>query len=71
MELALVFAPRGATMEALHWWSEEDELADALSRLEVGEVVPDCLTKVPRTSWTAPEWRILGRTPTLPRSTKV
>ena len=71
MELALLFAPRGATLEAMHLWSEENELADALSRIESDFVIPPSLTQVPRTSWSSPEWRILGKTPSPPRRTKV
>jgi len=36
MEMALIFAPQGSTIEALHIWSEENALADALSRLGQG-----------------------------------
>ena len=71
MELALLFAPRGATLEAMHFWSEENELADALSRIESDFVIPPSLMQVPRTSWSSPEWRILGKTPSPPRRTQV
>ena len=71
MELALLFAPRGATLEAMHWWSEENELADDLSRLDEGAQIPLALNGVPRTPWSSLEWRILGRTPTPPRRIKV
>ena len=46
MELALVFVPQGATIEALHLWSEENVVADALSRWDEITVVPAQLTKV-------------------------
>ena len=62
MEMALIVAPHGATVEAVHIWSEENVLADALSRSSV----PQRLAKVARTHIVEKEWRILGR-PSPPR----
>ena len=67
MELALIFAPSGATIEALHIWSEENSLADALSRLGEGAALPDVLAKVPRTRACDEGWHIIGRTTAPPR----
>ena len=67
MELALVFAPRGATIEAMHLWSEENTTADALSRLDEGAVLPPTLTTTTRTSCSLDHFRVLGHTPTPPR----
>ena len=61
MELALLFAPIGATLETMHIWSQENALADALSRLEEGAPLPPVLTKVRRTQVCDSEWRVLGR----------
>lgn len=67
MELALVTAPIGADIEAIHIWSEVNEWADTLSRLdEQGVEIPEALTKVPRTACFAGPWRLLGRTATPP-----
>ena len=71
MEVALVFAPRGATIEAMHWWSEENEVADALSRLDDGAELPASLVTTPRTACSLQGFRILGQTPTPPRRFKV
>ena len=47
MEVALLFAPVGAELEAVHLWSEHNDLADALSRLQEGALFPELCTKVP------------------------
>ena len=51
MEMALLVAPRGATIEAIHVWSEENEIADTLSRMGTDDklVLPILLAKVART----------------------
>ena len=67
MEMALIFAPLGGTIEAMHIWSEENVLADALSREHQGTAIPEALTKV---SWSRAyegAWNILGIAPTPPR----
>ena len=48
MELALLFAPKGAELSAMHVWSENNTLADTLSRLAEGAEMPPLLTKLPR-----------------------
>ena len=60
MELALIFAPSGATIETMHIWSQENALADAVSRLDEGAVLPPALAKVRRTQLCDGKWRILG-----------
>ena len=71
MEMALLFAPQGATVEALHMWSEENCIADDLSRLGEGAAIPTMLTKVRRTACSMAEWRILGTIPTPPQPNKM
>ena len=46
MELALLFAPHGSELEAMHLWSEDNTVADALSRLHEGVALPALCTKV-------------------------
>ena len=52
MELALILAPTGRSIEAIHVWSEHNALADQLSRLpdETAEP-PGELRGVMRTAW--------------------
>ena len=47
LRLALLFAPRGDTLEAVHIWSEANALADTLSRLNEGAALPECLKGCP------------------------
>jgi hypothetical protein len=61
MELALLFAPVGAELSAVHIWSEDNVLADALSRLDEGAVLPPLLTKVPRGLPRRDGFRVLGK----------
>ena len=57
----------GATMydlTAAHFWSEENEIADALSRLPEGVAIPAALAKAERTPSTRRrKWRFLGQVP--------
>ena len=62
MEMALLCAPRGTTLETVHVWSEENHLADVLSRLGTEKLaLPHLLAKVPRTQVRDEEFRILGK----------
>jgi hypothetical protein len=62
MEMALLFAPRGSTLEAVHIWSEESHIADALSRIGSEQhALPSCLDKVPRTKVSDGAFKILGQ----------
>ena len=59
-EVALLLAPSGRHLRGVHVWSEGNSLADALSRLSSGEVVPPRLARVPRASVAARDcsrWR--------------
>ena len=56
LRLALLFAPRGDTLEAVHIWSEANALADTLSRLNEGAALPECLKDCPRTQWQTRQW---------------
>ena len=47
--------------------SEENTLADDLSRLNDGAEIPAVLTKVIRTAPVMDKWVIVGNTPTPPR----
>ena len=66
MEMALIFAPAGAELEAIHLWSEVNDIADALSRLHEGAAVPELCTKVARGSARRDAFRVLGRLLPLP-----
>ena len=59
LRLALLFAPRGDTLEAVHIWSEANALADTLSRLNEGAALPECLRGCPHTQWQAKRWSSL------------
>ena len=61
MEMALLVAPRVSTLEAVHVWSEENVIADTLSRMGTDEKwdLPILLTKVPRTPMCDAPLRIL------------
>ena len=61
MELALVLAPTGRTLEAIHVWSEDNGLADQLSRMKPNDQIPAELRDVSRTTWLETIlWRIVG-----------
>ena len=62
MELALLFAPVGAELSAVHIWSENNALADLLCRLDEGAVLPPLLAKVPRGHPRRDGFAIIGRT---------
>ena len=61
MEMALLFAPHGAELSAIHVWSENNVLADTISRLDEGAVLPALLAKVPRSTPRRDGFRIVGR----------
>ena len=64
MELALILAPTGRCVEAIHVWSEDNELADKLSRLtgESEDEIPTSLLQVSRTVWSATtDWKIVNQ----------
>ena len=62
MELALLMAPRGSTLEAIHVWSEENLLADTLSRMADDKLaLPIVLAKVRRSAMHDKDLRILGQ----------
>ena len=44
-EMALHLAPMGQTLSGSHVWGEQDEVADALSRLDRGASLPPCLAQ--------------------------
>ena len=62
MELALLFAPTGLDLSATHLWSEQNCLADALSRQHEDQPppMPALLAGVPASSRRPAPWRILG-----------
>ena len=61
MEMALLFAPVGAELEAVHLWSEHNDLADALSRRQEGAPLPALCAKVPQGTVRRDGFRVLGR----------
>ena len=48
VELALHLAPLCLSLAGIHIWGEENELADAQSRLFSGASLPDILASAPR-----------------------
>ena len=62
MELALVVAPNGRSLEAVHVWSEDNSLADELSRMLPDTRPPASLQGVRRTPWREDiDWIIIKR----------
>jgi len=59
--MALFFSPKGAELSAMHIWSENNVLADTLSRLDEGAVLPPLLTKVARSIASRDGFYIIGR----------
>ena len=59
MELALHLAPLCISLQGVHIWGEENDMADALSRLFSGASLPVSLASVPR-SVPAEQWLCLG-----------
>jgi len=61
-EIALLFAPAGAVLDAMHIWSEENKVADTLSRMDTEHLdLPNILAKVRRSPPPAMEiWRFGG-----------
>ena len=59
MELALHLAPLCISLQGVHIWGEENDMADALSRLFSGASLPVSLASVPR-SVPAEKWLCLG-----------
>ena len=58
-EIALVLAPLCLSLKGIHIWGEENDLADALSRLYAGKDFPLILASVPRTQ-PKEQWLSLG-----------
>eukprot|EP00971_Amphidinium_carterae_P042829 841694-Amphidinium_carterae.1 len=62
-EAALLLAPLGRELGAVHVSSKENCLADALSRLDSGVELTWLLQDIPRTTLAArdvTQWRVLG-----------
>ena len=62
-EIALHLAPFGQTLSGSHVWGEQNEVADALSRLEHGAVLPGCLVQAVRRTTPSRDrnsWSALG-----------
>jgi len=66
MKLALLFAPKGALLSAMHIGSVNYALANTLSRLAKGAVLPPRLAKVLRSDPSRDGFYILGNTVELP-----
>ena len=60
MEAALVFAPYGRTLEAMHVWSEENTWADELSRYDEVQRIPEQLSGVKESPLYTHAFKILG-----------
>ena len=50
-QLALLLEPRGRAIEVIHIWSEDNVLADHLSRMTGTDEPPEALRQVKRTVW--------------------
>ena len=61
MEIAFIIGREGRTLEALHLWSQQNQLADDLSRCAEGIPMPDILLGVPLSTPPQGEWRVLAR----------
>ena len=66
MELALLFTPKGAELSAMHIGSVNYALANTLSRLAEGAVLPPLRAKVPRSDPSRDGFYIIGNTVELP-----
>ena len=65
LEAALILAPTGRQLEALHLWSEDNGVADDLSRVAQGVPIPWFLESIHRARpvWDSPsDWHSLGKT---------
>ena len=59
-EMQLVFALLGLQLEAVHWWSQENCLADLLSRTQTSCEPEGWLREITRVHIPEIEWRLLG-----------
>ena len=66
MQMALAIGREGRTIEALHLWSQQNKLADDLSRASEGVPTPTCLKSVPPSVPLQGPWRLLDRAPQAP-----
>ena len=60
-EVALLIGPSGGCLKAVHYWSEDNEVADALSRSSQGAPLPHCCRHSRRRDGGHDPWRWLGR----------
>ena len=67
MEMALIFAPFGASLEAMHQWSEENAKADDLSRNHLEFLKQDFYKATVHSLPSTIGWKLLGSMPTPPR----
>ena len=68
-ELALLFAPHGMTLEGLHVWSEENRIADTLSRVDTeGGDIPVEVREATRSPMCRERMAVLGTRPAKRRS---
>ena len=63
MEMALLMAPVGISFEAVHIWSESNDLCDQVSRIPEGAALPKELREVRHTQAQRAGWRLLGTQP--------
>ena len=59
-ELALIIAPMGHDLRAVHLWTQRNETCDALSRLSDGAKIPEVLIMARRMSRPALKYRVLS-----------
>jgi hypothetical protein len=70
MQMALAIGREGRTIDALHLWSQQNELADDLSRASEGVVTPPCLKGVSASSPVQGPWRLLKQAAQAPLNDK-
>ena len=59
MQMALAIGREGRSIVALHLWSQQNELADDLSRASEGVLTPSCLSGVSFSSPFQGPWNLL------------
>ena len=58
-ELALIIAPMGHDLRAIHLWTQRNETCDALSRLTEGAAMPEVLSRARQMSRPKLQYRVL------------
>ena len=59
-ELALIIAPMGNDLRAIHLWTQRNGTCDALSRLTDGAAIPEILSTAKQMSRPTLNYKVLG-----------